>query len=97
MAAARRYDGAIMMARTQISLDAELLRRAKAKAGDLGISLAEYVRRVVEDDLGPGRSGGDASAIFGLFDSGGSDVSTQKDAYVGEALAAEHRRTVDSG
>ena len=38
------HDGYIMMERTQISLDSEVLRQAKAKAADLGVSLAEYVR-----------------------------------------------------
>ncbi|HEY2186010.1 MAG TPA: hypothetical protein VGH39_13525 [Xanthobacteraceae bacterium] len=36
-----------MNIRSQISLDPELQRRAQAKAADLGISFAEYVRRLV--------------------------------------------------
>jgi len=40
-----RYDGAIMMSRTQIALDPEIQRRARQRANDMGVSLAEYVRR----------------------------------------------------
>lgn len=81
-----------MMARTQISLDAELLKRAKARAAEQGVSLAGYVRRLVDADLGPKPSKGDISAIFDLFDSGGSDITRFKDEYIGEALEAEYLR-----
>jgi predicted HicB family RNase H-like nuclease len=40
-----------MKARTQITMDPELRRRAQAKAAELGISFAEYVHRLVTDDL----------------------------------------------
>lgn len=76
------------MARTQIALSPEEHRRARARAAALGVSLAEYVRRLVARDLGemgPGRS---PDALFDLGESGGSDVTTQKDRYVGEALEA---------
>lgn len=75
------------MTRTQLSFEREMLKRAKRRAGELGISLAEYVRRLVEDDLGPGRPSTDASAIFDLGRSGGSDIAGEKDAMVGEAMA----------
>ena len=39
-----------MTARTQITMDPELQRRAHAKAADLGLSFAEYVRRLVAHD-----------------------------------------------
>jgi hypothetical protein len=41
-----------MMERTQIMLDAELQKRARKRASQLGISLAEYVRRLLARDLG---------------------------------------------
>jgi hypothetical protein len=34
------YDGAIMMAKTQITLETEMQRRARQRANDLGVSLA---------------------------------------------------------
>ncbi len=79
-----------MMARVQIALSPEDHRRARARAGELGISLAEYVRRLVAHDLGSGGPHVDASALFDLGDSGGSDVATEKDRYVGEAVEALH-------
>jgi hypothetical protein len=63
-----------MVVRTQITLDADAHRRAKHRAADLGVSLAEYVRRTLDRDLGE-EPKGDISEIFGLFDSGHSDVS----------------------
>jgi hypothetical protein len=82
-----------MMSRTQITLPPENHRRARRRAADLGISLAEYIRRLVERDLtdaAPPKA--DISAIFGLGDSGGSDVGTHKHDYVGEAVDALHPR-----
>jgi hypothetical protein len=82
-----------MMSRTQITLSAEKHRLARRRAADLGISLAEYIRRLVDDDLSsaiPPKA--DISVIFGLGDSGGSDVANHKDEYVGEAIAALHSR-----
>ena len=38
------------MARTQITLEPEIQRRARQRAGDLGVSFAEYVRRLVARD-----------------------------------------------
>lgn len=75
-----------MMSRTQVYLDPELHRRAKAKAAELGISLAEYLRRLVADDLGGESSTADPSAVFDLGDSGGSDVALHRDAYVADAI-----------
>lgn len=80
-----------MMVRTQIALDADAHRRAKRRAADRGVSLAEYVRGVVDRDLGE-EPRGDISAIFGLFDSGGSDIANHKDEYIGEALWQDHLR-----
>jgi hypothetical protein len=77
-----------MVIRTQISLDPELHRRAKERAADMGISLAEYLRRLVAGDLGPQRATTNASAVFNLGHSGGSDVARRKDSYVAEAYSA---------
>jgi hypothetical protein len=80
-----------MVVRTQVTLEAEAHRRAKRRASDLGISFAEYVRRVVARDLGEPARQADPSEIFGLFDSGGSDVAGEKDRYVDEAMRASRR------
>lgn len=89
------YDGNIMMSRTQLSIDPELHRRAKQRAADLGISLAEYLRRLVASDLEQPRGKADPTVVFNLGHSGGSDVASEKDWYVGEAVEAEMARQQD--
>jgi hypothetical protein len=81
-----------MTQRTQVTLDPELDRRAKRRAAELGVSFAEYVRRLVARDLAEERPRGDISRIFGLGNSGRSDISARKQKYVGEAVEAEYRR-----
>jgi hypothetical protein len=80
-----------MVVRTQITLDAEAHRRAKRRAGELGISFAAYVRRALDHDLGEPVRRADPSQIFDLFDSGGADVAHEKDHYLDEAVRAAHR------
>ncbi len=77
-----------MVVRTQVSLDSEVHRRAKRRAAGLGISFAEYVRRVVDRDLGEPAPQPDASQIFDLFDSGSADIASEKDRYVDGAFRA---------
>jgi hypothetical protein len=79
-----------MMARSQISLPIEDQRRARVRAADLGISLAEYVRRLIRADLGEGPRTADVSALFDLGDSGGSDIARHKDEYLADAFDAKH-------
>jgi hypothetical protein len=81
-----------MMARSQITLDRELQRRARDRAAQLGISLAEYVRRLVARDLGEPRPQADPSLIIGLGNSGGSNIARDKDRMIGEAIEAERQR-----
>jgi hypothetical protein len=81
-----------MMVRTQIALPPEEHRKAKAKAAELNISLAEYVRRLVARDLDGERPRGDITRIFGLGRSGRSDISSRVDEFVGEAVEVEYRR-----
>lgn len=75
-----------MMTRTQLSFEREMLRRAKSRAGELGISLAEYVRRLVARDLGDQAPPADPTALFDLGSSGSSDVARTKNAMLGEAF-----------
>jgi hypothetical protein len=77
-----------MMTRTQLSLDSEALRRARSKAAQLGISLAEYFRRLLSRDLGEPAPSADPSRIFDLGDSGGSNIARDKDRMIGEAFHA---------
>ncbi len=75
-----------MMTRTQLSFERETLRRARKRAGELGISLAEYVRRLVAADLEGPSPEADPSAVFNLGSSAGSDVAREKDAMLAEAF-----------
>jgi hypothetical protein len=77
-----------MMARTQISLDPELQSRARRRAGELGVSLAGYIRDLVARDLARPRSLADPSQVFDLGASGGADVARDKDRLIGTAAAA---------
>jgi len=84
-----RYDVSIMMKRTQISLEPETLRKARHKAHDLGISLAEYIRRLLEQDLRQNeRAGTDPTGVFNLGSSGGSDIARDEDRSIAEAIEA---------
>jgi len=77
------------MTRTQLSFDREMLRNARTRAGELGISLAEYVRRLVARDLGQRSRPSDPSLVFDLGGSGGSDVAAEKDAMLAKAFGEE--------
>ncbi len=68
-----------------------MLRRAQARAAEQGISLAEYVRRLVAHDLGERPRGVGPEAVFDLGRSGGSDVAADKDRMIAEAFSAERR------
>lgn len=81
-----------MMYRTQLSLEPELQRQARSRAAELGVSFAEYVRRLIARDIGRPRRAADPSAVFNLGDSGGADIASSKKAAIGEAAAAGRAR-----
>ena len=74
--------------RTQIALEPEQHALVKRKAADLGISMAEYIRRLVERDLRQAGPRADISDIFGLGDSGGSDIAVDRKRATAESIAA---------
>jgi len=76
-----------MNVRTQITLGPELQRRAHAKAAELGISFAEYIRRAIANDLGEAKPRGDISVVFDLVDEGPpTNVARDKHKMIGEAV-----------
>ena len=83
-----------MVTRMQVTLDDDEHRRARQRAAAAGVSLAQYIRQLVAadgvDDVGPSRPAVDD--VFDLGDSGGSDVSRHKDAYLGQAVEANQQR-----
>lgn len=72
-------------------LDAEVRRRARDRANEMGISLAEYIRRLLDRDLGRPEGVADPARVFDLGDSGGSNVAVEKDAMVGKAVRRGNR------
>ena len=83
------YSDAIMMVRTQISLNSELHTKVRVRAAALGISIAEYMRRLVDQDLAGTLSRScDPSIVFDLGTSKGADVASQKDQMIGAATGA---------
>lgn len=91
----QNYDGAIMPSRTQVTLDPELQRLARNRASQLGISFAEYIRRLVTRDLQKPHPIADPSTVFDLGSSGVSDVARDKDQMVADAMRAEQRSESD--
>jgi len=74
-------------------MDPETQRRAQAKAAELGISFAEYVRRLVSSDLGEPKRKADISIFFDLGSSGEpTDVARDKDKMLGQAVWEQYLR-----
>jgi hypothetical protein len=84
-----------MPVRQQISMPLALKRRAQAKAAQQRISFAEYLRRLIAQDLGPPkpRHRPDISVIFDLAKGGPrTNIARDKDKMLGEAVWKEHLR-----
>jgi hypothetical protein len=82
-----------MNARTQITLDPETQRRAQVRAAEMGISFAEYVRRLVANDLGGPNPKADISILFDLIDEGPpTNIARDKDKMIGEAVWQDYLR-----
>jgi hypothetical protein len=80
-----------MNARAQITMDPETQRRAHAKAQALGISFAEYVRRLVHQDLGELPEKADVSIVFDLGASAEpTNIARDKDKLIGDAVWEEY-------
>jgi hypothetical protein len=84
-----------MRERAQIVLEPELKRRGQAKAAALGITFAEYLRRLITSDLADARSKPDISAIFDLGASRTpTNVARDKEKMIGEAAWEEDLRSI---
>ena len=83
-----------MMSRTQITLESEVQRRARKRASELGVSLAEYVRLAsVARDLARPETATAVDRIFDLGSSGGVHIAMDKDSMIAEAFQAKRRKT----
>lgn len=85
-----------MTVHVTIPMDAAELDRAKSAAIALGISLEDYLHRVVTGHLPPmnvSSEKGDISLLFGFFESDEpTDIARDKDALLSEAVWQEHLR-----
>ncbi len=79
-----------MVTRMQVTLEEPEHRKAKQKAAALGVSLAEYIRRLVAADVEDAQPPVDVSIVFNLGKSDGSEVARHKDAYLAAAVDALH-------
>ena len=76
------------MVRTQISLDSERHAQARARAAELGVSLAEYMRRLVDRDVARPPRTVDRSVVFDLGGGAPTDIVRDRDRMIAEAVAA---------
>jgi hypothetical protein len=81
-----------MMVRTQITLESELQRRARQRAGEIGVSMAEYVRQLVARDLARPEPKADVSSVFDLGSSRGSNIAADKDSMIADAFGSLRRK-----
>jgi hypothetical protein len=84
---------AIVMSRTQITLEHAVQRRARQRATDLGISLAEYFRRLVARDLACPEVPANVDRIFDLGNSDASDIARNKDSMIAKAFYSSCKKT----
>ena len=76
----------------------QLQRRAQAKAAELGISFAEYIRRLVAEDIGEPRARPNIASVFDLGVSDKpTDIARDKHRMIDEAAWEEYRRKTAGG
>ena len=78
--------------RTQIYLEPRQHGHLKEEAHRRGLSLAELLRRLVDEGLSEERLAGDLTPLMGLGASAGGDVSSQKDEWLARAVEADLNR-----
>ena len=78
--------------RTQIALEPEHHAQAERKAAALGVSTSEYIQQLVERDLSSVGTRSDISAIFGLGNSGSSDIAADRQSATAEAIEAHWQK-----
>jgi hypothetical protein len=76
-----------MAMRKQIALDPEQHASVKQKAASMGITMAEYIRRLVDNDLAGVELDAPLATIIGIGRSGGSDIAREGKRSVAKAVA----------
>ena len=84
--------GSVRYVRTQVYLRQEQHHRLIQEAKSRGISLAELLRRIVDQHLHAGQKAPKEAylSIVGIGEDSAQDVSIRHDKYLGESLAREH-------
>lgn len=77
----------------QVMLDTGQQQRARRRAAEAGLTLSEYIARLVREDLESWTPEADASAVIAVADTPTSDVPPHAGMYIGEAVAARLSRT----
>jgi hypothetical protein len=76
-------------------MDPEMRRGAHAKAAGLGLSFAEYVRRLVAKDLGEAKPKPEIAIMFDLVDYGKpTNIARDKDKMIGDAVWKEYLQDI---
>ena len=88
----RLSDGMRSSIQTQITLSPEQHVQVRKRATELGISMAEYIRRLIDQDLDSPRPQADLDSIIGLFASGGSDIATDRTEAIRNAVTERAAR-----
>ena len=71
----------------QITVDPDVAHRARERARARGLSFAEYVRRLIDKDLGELEASADPRIIFDLVSVGErTDIARNKDRLIGDAV-----------
>ena len=84
------------MVHTQISLSTEVHTRLRRRAADLGISVADYMRRLVDRDLSRSQRNTDRSLVFDLGSSKRRNIASEGSRMIAEAIGARKRRGSES-
>jgi hypothetical protein len=82
-----------VMVRTQITLESELQRRAKQRVSESGVSLADYVRRLLAHDLKGHVREADPACVFDLGKSGGANVAKERNSMIAHAFKSARKGT----
>ncbi|WP_428117451.1 hypothetical protein [Candidatus Poriferisodalis sp.] len=75
--------------RTVITLPDQVHARAKQRAAELGISFAEFTRRLLEKELDAPEPQGDLESICGMVQGTPFDMVRDGHSIIGTAVAAE--------
>jgi len=77
-----------MPTRVQITVDPDVAHRARERARARGLLFAEYVRCLIDRDLGEPEASADPQMIFDLVSVGErTDIARDKDRLIGDAAA----------